>query len=145
MSERHVGDALWNALSPQPSRTDAGETALTSAQSVETCLSFIPFTIQWDCVQLALANVRLSRGGNLDACAQMPVRRERPSGTGCLRSPFSPPLDGFAQATGCDPSTGMLSSNVSFRTFEQPSSVELPFDDSSFDFVTAVCVMHHVH
>lgn len=51
----------------------------------------------------------------------------------------------FAQATGCDPSAGMLSSNVSFKAIEQPTPVELPFDDRSFDFVTAVCVMHHVH
>ena len=51
----------------------------------------------------------------------------------------------FAQATGCDPSAGMLTSDVSFKTFEQPSLVELPFGDRSFDFVTAVCVMHHVH
>jgi len=51
----------------------------------------------------------------------------------------------FAQAVGCDPSVGMLSSKTSFKTYEQPSLVELPFDDSSFDFVTAVCVYHHVH
>ena len=51
----------------------------------------------------------------------------------------------FAQAVGCDPSAGMLSSQPSFRTHEQPSLVELPFEDSSVDFVTAVCVYHHVH
>jgi SAM-dependent methyltransferase len=51
----------------------------------------------------------------------------------------------FAQAAGCDPSAGMLSANASFKTFVQPSLVELPFDDNSFDFVTAVCVLHHVH
>jgi SAM-dependent methyltransferase len=51
----------------------------------------------------------------------------------------------FAQAIGCDPSAGMLSSNPSFRMHEQPSLVELPFDDKSVDFVTAVCVYHHVH
>ena len=51
----------------------------------------------------------------------------------------------FAQAIGCDPSAGMLSSHPSFRTHEQPSLVELPFEDSSVDFVTAVCVYHHVH
>jgi SAM-dependent methyltransferase len=51
----------------------------------------------------------------------------------------------FAQAIGCDPSAGMLSTHSSFRMHEQPSLVELPFDDRSVDFVTAVCVYHHVH
>lgn len=51
----------------------------------------------------------------------------------------------FAQAIGCDPSAGMLSSHSSFKTHEQPSLVELPFENSSVDFVTAVCVYHHVH
>jgi SAM-dependent methyltransferase len=51
----------------------------------------------------------------------------------------------FAQAIGCDPSSGMLSSNTSFTLYRQPSPVELPFADSSVDFVTAVCVYHHVH
>ena len=51
----------------------------------------------------------------------------------------------FAEATGCDPSAGMLSSNTSFKTHEQPSPVDLPFDDGAFSFVTAICVFHHVH
>jgi SAM-dependent methyltransferase len=51
----------------------------------------------------------------------------------------------FAQATGCDPSASMLSSSAAFKMYEQPSPVELPFGDSSVDFVTAVCVYHHVH
>lgn len=51
----------------------------------------------------------------------------------------------FATASGCDPSAGMLSSNASFKTFEQPSLSELPFEDHSVDLVTAVCVLHHVH
>jgi SAM-dependent methyltransferase len=51
----------------------------------------------------------------------------------------------FAQAIGCDPSAAMLSSHPSFKTHEQPSFVELPFEDNSVDFVTAVCVYHHVH
>lgn len=51
----------------------------------------------------------------------------------------------FAQAIGCDPSAGMLPSEGSFKAYEQTSLVELPFDDGSFDFVTAVCVLHHVH
>jgi SAM-dependent methyltransferase len=51
----------------------------------------------------------------------------------------------FAQATGCDPSGGMLSSDFLFKRFKQTSPVALPFDNGSFDFVTAVCVLHHVH
>jgi SAM-dependent methyltransferase len=51
----------------------------------------------------------------------------------------------FAQAMGCDPSAGMLPSSASFKSYRQPSLVELPFDDNSVDFVTAVCVYHHVH
>jgi SAM-dependent methyltransferase len=51
----------------------------------------------------------------------------------------------FAQAAGCDPSAGMISGASSFRVKHQPSISELPFDDASADFVTAVCVYHHVH
>jgi SAM-dependent methyltransferase len=51
----------------------------------------------------------------------------------------------FAQAMGCDPSAGMISTSRSFRVEHQPSLSELPFGDASVDFVTAVCVYHHVH
>lgn len=51
----------------------------------------------------------------------------------------------FSQAVGCDPSVGMLPAHTSFKTYQQPSLVKLPFEDNSFDFVTAVCVFHHVH
>jgi len=51
----------------------------------------------------------------------------------------------FARAVGCDPSRGMIHSSASTQVFEQQSAAELPFSDSSFDFVTAVCVYHHVH
>jgi SAM-dependent methyltransferase len=51
----------------------------------------------------------------------------------------------FAQAIGCDPSVGMLSSVDTFGMYQQLSPVELPFGDGSVDFVTAVCVYHHVH
>ena len=51
----------------------------------------------------------------------------------------------FAQAAGCDPSARMLPSNASFKTYEQTILAELPFDNGSVDFVTAVCVFHHVH
>jgi SAM-dependent methyltransferase len=51
----------------------------------------------------------------------------------------------FASAMGCDPSAKMLRPDDSFRTYEQVSPVELPFENASVDFVTAVCVYHHVH
>ena len=51
----------------------------------------------------------------------------------------------FARAVGCDPSAGMIAPSSSFRVEHQPSPVELPFGDASVDFVTAVCVYHHVH
>lgn len=51
----------------------------------------------------------------------------------------------FALATGCDPSANMLSSQGRVSVHRQPSAVELPFEDASFDFITAVCVFHHVH
>jgi len=51
----------------------------------------------------------------------------------------------FAQAFGCDPSAAMLSSCAPFTVQRQLSPVELPFENGSVDFVTAVCVYHHVH
>ena len=51
----------------------------------------------------------------------------------------------FASATGCDPSAGMIAAQRAFPRIVQPSLTELPFADASVDFVTAVCVFHHVH
>ena len=57
----------------------------------------------------------------------------------------------FGRVAGCDPSAGMIDSlapgpteidGVDARLQPDPSVV--PFDDGSFDFVTAVCVYHHV-
>lgn len=50
----------------------------------------------------------------------------------------------FSRASGCDPSAGMLASCASFPVREQASSVTLPYEDNSVDFVTSVCVYHHV-
>ena len=50
----------------------------------------------------------------------------------------------FADAAGCDPSVEMLSSVRCFPVRRQLHSCELPFSPHSFDFVTAVCVFHHV-
>lgn len=50
----------------------------------------------------------------------------------------------FAEALGCDPSAAMLPSDSSFKNYEQKSLLELPFADHSIDFVTMICVLHHV-
>ncbi|PYS06938.1 MAG: hypothetical protein DMG12_02180 [Acidobacteria bacterium] len=50
----------------------------------------------------------------------------------------------FRSAAGCDPSEGMLQSCADLEVRHQPLIDSLPFDDSSFDFISAVCVYHHV-
>ena len=50
----------------------------------------------------------------------------------------------FQRAVGCDPSAKMAEGCASAEVFTQTSPTELPFPDSSFDFVTAACVYHHV-
>ncbi len=51
----------------------------------------------------------------------------------------------FAEAAGCDPASTMLPAGEEIPVLVQPSPEELPFEDRSMDFVTAVCVFHHVH
>lgn len=51
----------------------------------------------------------------------------------------------FARALGCDPSAAMLPSRGPFSVVQQRSLIELPFETASVDFVTAICVFHHVH
>jgi SAM-dependent methyltransferase len=54
----------------------------------------------------------------------------------------------FAGIGGCDPSAGMLAAGelagngIETRVQEDPGSI--PFPSGTFDFVTAVCVFHHV-
>jgi SAM-dependent methyltransferase len=54
----------------------------------------------------------------------------------------------FAEVSGCDPSPRMLEagqlSAQGIRVRTQHANGKLPFDDAEFDFVTAVCVYHHV-
>jgi SAM-dependent methyltransferase len=49
----------------------------------------------------------------------------------------------FARVAGCEPSEQMASS-ATVEVSHQPSPDVLPFPNESFDFVTAVCVYHHV-
>lgn len=51
----------------------------------------------------------------------------------------------FRGAVGCDPARTMLPVNHEIPVVVQPSPEQLPFEDGSMDFVTAVCVFHHVH
>jgi len=50
----------------------------------------------------------------------------------------------FRSAAGCDPSEGMLQACAGLNVRKQESPKKLPFDDGHFDFLTAVCVYHHV-
>lgn len=50
----------------------------------------------------------------------------------------------FAEAHGCDPSKSMSASCRGIHVHVQHSANQLPFESHSFDFVSAVCVYHHV-
>jgi SAM-dependent methyltransferase len=50
----------------------------------------------------------------------------------------------FSSVTGCDVSTEMIRHTSSVSVVHQPDPKRLPFESSSFDLVTAVCVYHHV-
>jgi SAM-dependent methyltransferase len=50
----------------------------------------------------------------------------------------------FSNLAGCDPSREMIREAEGFDARWQEVPDKLPFSDSSFDFVTAVCVYHHV-
>ncbi|MEP7364185.1 MAG: class I SAM-dependent methyltransferase [Acidobacteriota bacterium] len=51
--------------------------------------------------------------------------------------------DRFGHAIGCDPAREMAAGSQ-VETVHQPDVTKLPFASSEFDFVTAVCVFHHV-
>ena len=50
----------------------------------------------------------------------------------------------FAKAMGCDVSREMMGEGTGLELRLQTNPTVLPFDDASADFVTAVCVYHHV-
>jgi SAM-dependent methyltransferase len=50
----------------------------------------------------------------------------------------------FRTAHGCDPSSGMLQEGVGLDIRHQSDPGQIPFPDGHFDFVSAVCVFHHV-
>jgi len=52
--------------------------------------------------------------------------------------------DDFAEVCGCDPSSGMMEAADGIETRVQNDPDKIPFNDGQFDFVTAVCVYHHV-
>ena len=51
----------------------------------------------------------------------------------------------FARAIGCDVSAGMLEACRDLAVVRQENPIRLPFVASSADWVTAVCLYHHVH
>ena len=50
----------------------------------------------------------------------------------------------FGRVAGCDPSGGMLEGAHGANVKVQTEPERIPFEDARFDFVTAVCVYHHV-
>ncbi len=50
----------------------------------------------------------------------------------------------FKDVAGCDVSDEMMQSCSGLNVRRQETAHELPFEDGSFDFVTTVCVYHHV-
>ncbi len=64
---------------------------------------------------------------------------------GCGKGELAVSLRGdFRRTCGCDPSEGMLKAAVGIDTRVQSDPGVIPFPDASFDFVSAVCVYHHV-
>jgi SAM-dependent methyltransferase len=64
---------------------------------------------------------------------------------GCGKGELAVSLRGdFGRTCGCDPSAGMLKAASGIETKVQDDPAVIPFPDQSFDFVTAVCVYHHV-
>jgi SAM-dependent methyltransferase len=52
--------------------------------------------------------------------------------------------DDFQSVSGCDPSPGMLGFVDGLDTRVQDDPAIVPFENATFDFISAVCVYHHV-
>jgi SAM-dependent methyltransferase len=64
---------------------------------------------------------------------------------GCGKGELAVSLRGdFARTCGCDPSAGMLKAAAGIETTVQHDPRTIPYPDATFNFVTAVCVYHHV-
>jgi SAM-dependent methyltransferase len=64
---------------------------------------------------------------------------------GCGKGELASLLTGdFGRTCGCDPSEGMLKHAKGVETQVQDDPGKIPYPDRTFDFVTAVCVYHHV-
>jgi SAM-dependent methyltransferase len=50
----------------------------------------------------------------------------------------------YGRALGCDVSSGMLARCTGLNVVQQVDPLRLPFADATADWVTAVCVFHHV-
>jgi SAM-dependent methyltransferase len=50
----------------------------------------------------------------------------------------------FRTVAGCDVSAEMMAASTGLPVRKQEQLESLPFEDASFDFITAVCVFHHV-
>jgi SAM-dependent methyltransferase len=73
------------------------------------------------------------------------TRRWRYLDVGCGRGELMTLLQkDFECVQGCDSSPGMLSSVKGVETRLQEDPLKLPFRSAEFDFITAVCVFHHV-
>jgi SAM-dependent methyltransferase len=50
----------------------------------------------------------------------------------------------FTDSAGCDVSADMMREIAGIETLVQTDPLKIPFEDGTFDLVTAVCVYHHV-
>ena len=77
------------------------------------------------------------RKAQMSACSYLDV--------GCGKGELVTLLRGdFARTAGCDVSTGMMGTIEGIETRVQTDPLRIPYGDGEFDFVTAVCVYHHV-